>query len=70
MKRVKGFLKRRVADAVLVVVWLVVFFNCVQLTRLEGESTQRMVVSYSAMVLIGLVATLLWWRSRRRSTRS
>lgn len=67
MKRVKGFLKRRVADAVLVVVWLVVLFNCVQLTRLEGESTTRMVVSYGAMVLIGLAATFLWWRSRRRA---
>ena len=52
MKRVKGFLKRRVADAVLVVVWLVVLFNCVQLARLQGESTQRMVVSYGAMILI------------------
>ncbi|WP_341923737.1 hypothetical protein [Nocardioides psychrotolerans] len=67
MKRVKGFLKRRVADAVLVVVWLVVLFNCVQLSRLEGESATRMVVSYGAMVLIGLVATFLWWRSRRRA---
>lgn len=67
MKRVKGFLKRRIADVVLVGVWLVVLFNCVQLTRLEGESTGRMVVSYGAMILIGLAATLLWWRSRRRT---
>ncbi|WP_309649692.1 hypothetical protein [Nocardioides sp.] len=67
MKRVKGFLKRRVADAVLVVVWLVVLFNCVQLSRLEGETTTRMAVSYGAMVLIGLVATFLWWRGRRRA---
>ncbi len=67
MKRVKGFLRRRIADAVLVFVWLVVLFNCVQLTRLEGESTTRMVVSYGAMVLIGLVATFLWWRGRRRA---
>lgn len=67
MKRVKGFLKRRVADAVLVVVWLVVLFNCVQLSRLEGESATRMVVSYGAMVLIGLAASFLWWRSRQRA---
>lgn len=67
MKRVTGFLKRRIADAVLVVVWLVVLFNCVQLARLEGESAARMVVSYGAMILIGLVATNLWWRSRRRA---
>jgi len=67
VKRVEGFLKRRVADAVLVVVWLVVLFNCVQLSRLEGESATRMVVSYGAMFLIGLVATFLWWRGRRRA---
>lgn len=67
MKRLKRFLRRRVADAVLVVVWLVVLFNVVQLTRLEGEGATRMVVSYAAMVLIGLVATFLWWRGRRRA---
>lgn len=67
MKRVTRFLKRRVADAALVGVWLVVLFNCVQLTRLDGESTERLVISYGAMILIGLAATFLWWRSRRRA---
>ena len=65
--RAGGFLRRRVTDVVLVVAWAVVLFNCVQLTRLDGESTTRLVLSYAAMLAIGLAATYLWWRSRRRT---
>lgn len=64
--RTRAFLRRRLTDAVLVVAWLVVVFNCVQITRLEGESTTRLVLSYGAMLAIGVAATVLWWRSRRR----
>ena len=64
--RAGTFLRRRLTDVVLVVAWLVVLFNCVQITRLDGESTTRLVLSYGAMIAIGLAATYLWWRSRRR----
>lgn len=60
------FLKRRLLDVVLVVAWLVVLFNIAQITRLEGESTTRIVLSYVAMVAVGVAATVLWVRSRRQ----
>jgi len=60
------FLKRRVLDLALVVAWLVVLFNVAQITRLEGESTTRMVLSYAAMLGLGVAATFLWARSRRQ----
>lgn len=63
------YLKRRLGDVALVVAWLVVLFNVVQITRLEGESTARIVVSYGAMLAIGVAATVLWARSRSRDRR-
>lgn len=66
MRVIGRFLKRRARDALLITAWLVVLFNTVQLTRLEGESAERMVASYAAMLTLGLAATWLWARARSR----
>ncbi|MEJ7833829.1 MAG: hypothetical protein WKF79_13000 [Nocardioides sp.] len=64
--RIKGFLSRRLRDAVLVLAWLVVMFNLVQLSRQDDLSGTRLAVSCAAMVAVGLAATGLWWWDRRR----
>lgn len=60
------YLKARLADLFLVVAWLVVLFQIIQIARVEGETTGRMIFSHGVMVVIGIAVTVLWWRARRR----
>lgn len=64
--RVGGYAKRRLADAFLVVAWVVVVFQIAQISQIENDSTTRKLMSALVMVAIGATVTLLWRRSRRR----
>jgi len=60
------YVKARFADLFLVVAWLVVLFQVIQITRIHDQTTTRMIVSHAVMLLIGAAVTALWWRARRR----
>lgn len=60
------YVKARLADLFLVVAWLVVLFQIIQIARIQGDTTARMIFSHAVMLVIGIAVTVLWWRARRR----
>lgn len=61
------YLRRRLADLFLMVAWLVVLFQIIQIARIRGDSSTQMWLSYAAVLAIGAAVTVLWWRARRRT---
>lgn len=60
-------MRRRLADAALVVVWLLALFQLVQIRgEAQDETTTEIVITVVVSVGLGLATTLLWLRSRRR----
>jgi len=64
--RVGGFVRRRLADLALVVVWLLALLQLVQIRGVQEESTREIVITVVVALGLGLATTVLWWRSRRR----
>ena len=65
--RLGRFLRRRIADVALVVAWVLAVFQLVQLRGVQDESTTETVLTVVIALALGLAATALWMRSRRRS---
>ena len=62
----RSFVRRRLADLALVVVWVLALFQLVQIRGAGEETTSEIVITVAVALGLGLATTWLWSRTRKR----